>query len=202
MKVLGLTLTAPAPGWNWMTAPAPSSSMAPVPSPLPRSGSTGANIQAVCGRRWIIASPQPVLRLADLDRIVASLCTDLPPTAAFVVEALAAQCVEVPPDRVVACPSHHLSHAASSFLCSPFEEAVVLVADNMGNALGNSLADPLWRTPFERTSLYHARQRPAPRRTSPCSRATGQGRGISVLARPIIILPAGWASTAITRPDR
>lgn len=100
------------------------------------------------------------LRLADLDRIVASLCTDLPPTAAFVVEALAAQGVEVPPDRVVACPSHHLSHAASSFLCSPFEEAVVLVADNMGNALGNSLADPLWRTPFERTSLYHARQRP------------------------------------------
>jgi carbamoyltransferase len=37
----------------------------------------------------------------------------------------------VPKDRVLFC-EHHLSHAASAFLCSPFEEAAILTVDGVG----------------------------------------------------------------------
>ena len=37
----------------------------------------------------------------------------------------------VPKDRILYC-EHHLSHAASAFLCSPFEEAAILTADGVG----------------------------------------------------------------------
>jgi carbamoyltransferase len=37
----------------------------------------------------------------------------------------------VPKNRVLFC-EHHLSHAASAFLCSPFEEAAILTVDGVG----------------------------------------------------------------------
>src|ERR1700687_4130385 len=37
----------------------------------------------------------------------------------------------IPQDRVLFC-EHHLSHAASAFLCSPFEEAAILTVDGVG----------------------------------------------------------------------
>jgi carbamoyltransferase len=37
----------------------------------------------------------------------------------------------VPKDRILFC-EHHLSHAASAFLCSPFEEAAILTVDGVG----------------------------------------------------------------------
>ena len=37
----------------------------------------------------------------------------------------------IPRDRVLFC-QHHLSHAASAFLCSPFEEAAILTVDGVG----------------------------------------------------------------------
>jgi carbamoyltransferase len=37
----------------------------------------------------------------------------------------------IPKDRVLFC-DHHLSHAASAFLCSPFEEAAILTVDGVG----------------------------------------------------------------------
>lgn len=37
----------------------------------------------------------------------------------------------IPKDRVLFC-EHHLSHAASAFLCSPFEEAAILTVDGVG----------------------------------------------------------------------
>jgi carbamoyltransferase len=37
----------------------------------------------------------------------------------------------IPRDRVLFC-EHHLSHAASAFLCSPFEEAAILTVDGVG----------------------------------------------------------------------
>jgi carbamoyltransferase len=37
----------------------------------------------------------------------------------------------VPKDKVLFC-DHHLSHAASAFLCSPFEEAAILTVDGVG----------------------------------------------------------------------
>src|SRR5258708_4334712 len=37
----------------------------------------------------------------------------------------------IPKDRVLFC-EHHLSHAASAFLCSPFDEAAILTVDGVG----------------------------------------------------------------------
>ncbi len=37
----------------------------------------------------------------------------------------------IPKDRVLFC-EHHLSHAASAFLCSPFEESAILTVDGVG----------------------------------------------------------------------
>jgi carbamoyltransferase len=37
----------------------------------------------------------------------------------------------IPKDRVLFC-EHHLSHAASTFLCSPFEESAILTVDGVG----------------------------------------------------------------------
>jgi len=37
----------------------------------------------------------------------------------------------IPKDRVLFC-EHHLSHAASTFLCSPFDEAAILTVDGVG----------------------------------------------------------------------
>ena len=49
----------------------------------------------------------------------------------------------IPPAKVL-FTEHHQSHAAAAFLCSPFEEAAVLVMDGVGE----------WAT----TSLYHGRR--------------------------------------------
>src|SRR6266852_4871046 len=40
----------------------------------------------------------------------------------------------IPKDRVLFC-EHHLSHAASAFLCSPFAEAAILTVDGVGEWL-------------------------------------------------------------------
>lgn len=39
------------------------------------------------------------------------------------------------PEKLVVMPSHHLSHAFSSYFLSPFREAIIMVADNEGNLL-------------------------------------------------------------------
>ena len=39
--------------------------------------------------------------------------------------------LDVPKEKVLFC-EHHLSHAASAFLCSPFEEAAILTVDGVG----------------------------------------------------------------------
>jgi carbamoyltransferase len=39
--------------------------------------------------------------------------------------------VGIPKDRILYC-EHHLSHAASAFLCSPFDEAAILTVDGVG----------------------------------------------------------------------
>lgn len=39
--------------------------------------------------------------------------------------------LQVPKEKVLFC-EHHLSHAASAFLCSPFEEAAILTVDGVG----------------------------------------------------------------------
>jgi carbamoyltransferase len=57
------------------------------------------------------------------------------------------------PERIVEIPfpGHHLSHAMSAYYCSPFDEAAVLVVDQMGSHIQRSPKI------YEKHSLYHCR---------------------------------------------
>jgi carbamoyltransferase len=54
-------------------------------------------------------------------------------------------------------PSHHLSHAASAYYPSGFAEAIVIIADNEGNIIGEPLHQNYWHNRLERTSVYLGR---------------------------------------------
>ncbi len=47
------------------------------------------------------------------------------------IKSLIQETLQVPPARIL-FSEHHLSHAASAFFCSPFEEAAILTADGVG----------------------------------------------------------------------
>lgn len=97
------------------------------------------------------------ITLADVDWIVVSVCCDVPPSPEATSALLAREGLEVAPDRILVCPSHHLSHAASSFLASPFEEALVIVADSEGTILGQRSHPDYWRNRLERTTVWLCR---------------------------------------------
>jgi len=47
------------------------------------------------------------------------------------VKALIQETFDIPPEKIL-FSEHHLSHAASAFFCSPFEDAAILTADGVG----------------------------------------------------------------------
>jgi len=49
----------------------------------------------------------------------------------FWIKARIRECLDIPQERIL-FSEHHLSHAASSFLCSPFREAAILTCDGVG----------------------------------------------------------------------
>jgi carbamoyltransferase len=58
--------------------------------------------------------------------------------------------------RTAAC-NHHLSHALSVYLTSPFEEAIILVMDAGGQVLEEKVAGEWWRSDREQHSYFLAR---------------------------------------------
>lgn len=83
----------------------------------------------------------------DIDLVVVSSCCEKP--------------LELPPkitgvemDKVIVCPSHHLSHAYSSFFTSGFEQALIMVIDNEGNVLDNFNDLPFHKRQMEHMSYY------------------------------------------------
>lgn len=56
--------------------------------------------------------------------------------------------------RIEMVPSHHLSHACSAFYPARYERALILVADNEGNILGERKYKEMWKNAMERVSLY------------------------------------------------
>lgn len=61
--------------------------------------------------------------------------------------------------KIVLMPSHHFSHAALAHFLSPFEESIIMVADNEGNFLypSGELKDKIEHTHYERNSYFWAR---------------------------------------------
>jgi carbamoyltransferase len=58
--------------------------------------------------------------------------------------------------RLIPVPSHHYSHALTAYHFSGFDEALIIIFDNEGNALDDCLSYPqdYLRNPFERSSYY------------------------------------------------
>ncbi|MFO0646041.1 MAG: carbamoyltransferase C-terminal domain-containing protein [Polyangiales bacterium] len=81
----------------------------------------------------------------------------LTPPAAIVEHHLRDLGLERSPERLVIVPSHHLSHAASSFFLSPFDEALVMVSDSEGSELAARPAAEAATGWCERNSYYIAR---------------------------------------------
>jgi carbamoyltransferase len=92
--------------------------------------------------------------LSQVGLIAVSSCCDVPPDPAFALDMLAAEGLPVSKEQLRVVPSHHLSHAASAYYPSGFDEAVVIVADNEGNILGEPQHRDYWRNRLERTSVY------------------------------------------------
>ncbi len=97
------------------------------------------------------------LALADIDTVAVSICCDHAPEPEFARHQLASEGLAVEENQLVVVPSHHLSHAASAFYPSHFEEAVVIVADNEGTIIGDRLDPRYWLNRLERTSIYIGR---------------------------------------------
>jgi carbamoyltransferase len=67
--------------------------------------------------------------------------------------------LEEHPEKLILIPSHHLSHAISGYFLSPFEEAIIMVADNEGSILytGNCNNEGAVGAYCERNSFYYAK---------------------------------------------
>ncbi len=91
------------------------------------------------------------MSLDDIDLVVLSTYGDLPPSSLE-------ERYHIPQmklaDRVIVMPSHHLAHAFSAFIPSPFDEALIIVMDNEGNLLTSQSNKDYWKNPMERVSIY------------------------------------------------
>jgi carbamoyltransferase len=90
------------------------------------------------------------LDMKDADILVYSSCCELP-RQNFKPEILTGH-----ESKIVCIPSHHLSHALSAFLVSPFSEAIVLVIDSGGNILDSDMkvGSEWWKHCREQHSYY------------------------------------------------
>ncbi len=91
------------------------------------------------------------LDLTDIDLIVKSSCCDVvAESTQFDYENKS-----VPASRVRSV-SHHLSHAYSTFVTSPFKESLVVIMDAGGNILESTDENDWWKFPREQVSYYKA----------------------------------------------
>ncbi len=97
------------------------------------------------------------LDLDQVDLVAVSNCCDMPPDRGFAIDMLGIEGLPVRKEQLRVVPSHHLSHAASAFYPSGFTEAIVIVADNEGNLIGEPLHENYWHNRLERTSVYLGR---------------------------------------------
>jgi len=88
----------------------------------------------------------------DIDMVVISTYGDVAPRS--LRGRLEIPELEAIADRTTVMPSHHLAHAYSAFIPSPFDEALVVVMDNEGNIIPPEVAPEHWRNRMERVSFY------------------------------------------------
>ena len=89
------------------------------------------------------------LNIKDIDYVFYSSCCE------SILKTQRPKISGINPDKIIPVPSHHLSHAYSTFLVSPFDEAIIIVADCGGNILSDDGNETEWWTyPREQQSYY------------------------------------------------
>lgn len=89
----------------------------------------------------------------EIDRYVFSNCLERPQSVNQVQKQLDERGIDIPRERIVVSESHHLSHAASAFFPSQYDEALILVADHAGNTVTGDYGRYEFNG-LERTSVY------------------------------------------------
>lgn len=84
------------------------------------------------------------IKRADIDKFVISSCCEKAQNRAKVDG--------IDDSKVYVCPSHHLSHALSVFMTSPFKQSLIMVIDNEGNILETDNQDD---QPFHKRHMEH-----------------------------------------------
>lgn len=89
----------------------------------------------------------------EVDMFVFSVCGCQTVSVDYIQEILKVSGFEIPQNKIQVCPSHHLSHAASAYYPSGFEESIILVADRDGSVLDGE--DPVpYANSVEHISYY------------------------------------------------
>jgi len=103
---------------------------------------------------YVVFNEKPFLKF---ERIIKTILATYPHSAGFFLEFMKnymadklwvkskiEESLAISPNKILFC-QHHLSHAASSFFCSPFSEAAILSVDGVGEwtttSLGKATAD-------------------------------------------------------------
>lgn len=94
------------------------------------------------------------LKTKDIDLFVFSNCCDEPLGHSFLRKVLSSENLSIPKEKIMINRSHHLAHAYSAFFLSPFDSALILVADNEGNILEKKFSNYRLNR-MERTSVYY-----------------------------------------------
>lgn len=86
------------------------------------------------------------LSIDDIDLFVFSSCCELP-RKNYHVEG-------IPDKKIRIIPSHHLSHAYSTYYSSGFEEAIIMVIDNEGNIINDLGKENFYENELEHMTYY------------------------------------------------
>ena len=84
---------------------------------------------------------------SDIDLVVISSCCESSDKIQPIIKGIS-------PEKVMICPSHHLSHAYGAFMTSPFENSLIMVLDNEGNVLDTKEDLPFYSREMEHMSYY------------------------------------------------
>lgn len=89
------------------------------------------------------------LKLEDIDLFAFSSCCELPR-----INMEIAKEYNIPLEKVVVLPSHHLSHAYSTYFSSNFKESIIMVIDNEGNIIKDLGKEKFYDNELEHMTYY------------------------------------------------
>ena len=87
------------------------------------------------------------LTIKDIDLFVFSSCCELPRKNNKDID-------NIPKEKIEIVPSHHLSHAYSTYYSSGFDESIIMVIDNEGNIIKDLGKEKFYKNELEHMTYY------------------------------------------------